>query len=150
VIAVVLERRPAYVPDGYALRYTVEGGREPGLGWVAEQTLLVYTRGWSRTDFSVPLVVVVGRPDAPDLVGTSADFGLPFDVDVPGVRTTYHDGTLVPLLDATREFRGTHWQSGTVHSLTARSEVGTFAVRGPRALPRSELVAVLLSLSPGG
>jgi hypothetical protein len=145
----LLERTPAHVPEGWKLRYTLAGGREPGLGWVAEQTVLVYTRGWSPQDFTTPLMVCVGRADAPDLTGTSPEHGEPLDVGVAGVAATYHDGILVPRLDDARDFAGTSWRRGDVHSVTARSATGTFAVRGPRSLPREELVATLLSLSPG-
>src|SRR5579864_825635 len=34
----LLERRPERLPSGYSLRYTLSDGREPGFGWVQEQT----------------------------------------------------------------------------------------------------------------
>jgi hypothetical protein len=144
----LLDRRPEHLPPGYTLRYTLTGGKEPGLGWVEEQTVLVYTLGWERDDFTTPVVVCVGRPDAPDLVGTSADYAEEVDLDLPGVRVVYHDGIQTPRLDDARDFAGLVWQRGGVHSVTARSDRGTFAVRGPRSVPRAELVATLVSLSP--
>lgn len=144
----LLERRPSRVPDGYSLRYTLTDGREPGFGWAREQTVLVYTRGWSPSDFTFPLMVCLGRADGPDLVGTRADRAQALDIGVPGVEAVYHDGILTPRLDSARDFAGTEWQQGEVHSITARSAAGAFAVRGPRNLPRDELVATLLSLSP--
>jgi hypothetical protein len=142
----MLERRPAYVPDGYTFRYSVPGGREAGFGWIPEQTILVYTRGWAREDFLVPLVVVVGRAGAPELVGTNAGFGEPVDFGIAGVRAVYHDGIIRPRPDEHRDVAAVAWRSGEVHSITARSDTGTFAVRAPRSVPRDELVAVLASL----
>jgi hypothetical protein len=149
-VSTVLDRRPGYLPPGYTERYRLPGGREPGFGWIEQQVVLVYTTGWSRLDFSSPLVVVVGRDGAPDLVGTSPGHAEPLDLGVPGVVAAYHDGILAARLDEMRDFAGTTWKRGDVHSITARSASGTFAVRGPRSLPRSELIATLLSLSPGG
>jgi hypothetical protein len=148
-MSTLLDRRPAHLPDGYTLRYTLEGGREPAFGWVPEQTVMVYTRGWSPQDFTFPLMVCVGRADAPDLTGTSAEFGEQLDLGLPGVHAVYHDGIQTARLDDARDFAGTTWKRGDVHSVTARSASGTFAVRGPRSLPRAELVDTLLSLSPG-
>lgn len=145
----LLDRRPTQLPAGYTLRYCVEGGREPGFGWIAGQVVLVYTRGWSRDDFGSPLVVCVGEAGAPDLVGTSAAHAQPLDLGLAGVDAVYHDGMLTARLDETRDFAGTTWSSGGAHSVTARSASGSFAVRGPRDLDRAELVATLLSLSPG-
>ena len=146
----LLDRRPGYLPDGYSLRYTSAGGREPGFGWIEEQVVLVYTRGWSRDDFSSPLVACVGGPGAPDLIGTVPAHGQPFDLGVDGVAAVYHDGMLTSRLDESRDFAGTTWRRGDTHSITARSPLGTFAVRGPRNLESAELVATLLSLRPGG
>ncbi len=146
----MLDRRPGYLPDGYTLRYTLAGGREPAFGWVEEQVMLVFTRGWSRDDFGSPLVVCVGGPDAPELVGTSPAHGEELDLGIPSLQAVYHDGIQAARLDELRDFAGVVWRTGHVHSVTARSWLGTFAVRGPRHLPRSELVATLLSLSPGG
>jgi mitochondrial fission protein ELM1 len=147
--AMTIERRPSYVPQGFALRYALPGGREAGFGWIAEQTVLVYTRGWEREDFTTPLVVVVGRTGAPALVGTDEGFAQPVDVGVPGVEAVYFDGITVPRLDDARDFAGVAWRTGEVHSITARSASGTFAVRAPRTVSRDELVAVLVSLNPG-
>jgi len=144
----LLDRRPGHVPTGFSLRYTLGGGREPGLGWVEEQMVLVYTRGWAPQDFTFPLVVCIGAPDAPALVGTSEDHARPLDLGVAGVTAVYHDGIVTARLQD-NDFAGTAWRQGGVHSVTARSDSGTFAVRGPRDLPAEELVAVLLSLSPG-
>lgn len=143
-----VERRPAHVPAGYAFRYALPGGKEAGFGWIPEQTILVYTRGWDRADFTMPLVVVVGRAGAPPLVGTEEAFAQPIDVGVDGVSAMYFDGITVPRLDDARDFTGVAWRTGEVHSITARSATGTFAVRAPRTVPQDELVAVLLSLSP--
>jgi hypothetical protein len=148
-VTTLLERRPERLPSGYSLRYSLSDGREPGFGWVKEQTVLVYTRGWAPEDFTFPLVVCVGRAGAPDPVGTSPDHGEPLDLGVPGVEAVYHDGILSARLDGADDFAGTAWQQGSVHSVTARSATGAFAVRGPRGLERDELVATLLSLSPG-
>lgn len=145
----VLERRPRYLPEGYTLRYLVAGGKEPGLGWAEEQVVLMYTRGWSREDFSMPLMVCVGGVGVPDLIGTSPAHAAPVDLG-PGVAGEYHDGILTARLDELRDFAGTAWQQGEAHSVTARSAAGTFAVRGPRSLPLDELRAVILSMSPGG
>src|SRR5207302_8265858 len=112
----IIERRPSYVPQGFSFRYALPGGREAGLGWIAEQTILVYTRGWEREDFTAPLVVVVGRAGAPDLVGTADGFAQPVDVGVPGVAAVYHDGITVPRLDEARDFAGVAWRTGEVHS----------------------------------
>ena len=144
-----LDRRPAYLPAGYALRHTFDGGREPALGWDPEQTLLVYTTGWSPDELTSPLLVCVGRAGAPDLIATSPAYAEPLDIGVAGVAAVYHDGLQVARLDAGSDFAGVDWRRGEVHSLTARSDTGTFAVRGPRSLPQSELVATLRSLSPG-
>jgi hypothetical protein len=144
-----VERRPAHLPAGYALRCALPGGREAGFGWIAEQTILVYTRGWERADFAMPLVVVVGRAGAPALIGTEEAFAQSLDLGVGGVDAAYFDGITVPRLDAARDFAGVAWRTGEVHSITARSATGTFAVRAPRTVPRDELVAVLVSLAPG-
>jgi len=131
------------------MRYCLEGGREPGFGWIEEQVVLVYTRGWSRDDFGAPLVVCIGAPGAPELIGTSPAHAEPIDVGLPGVEAVYHDGMVTARLDEARDFAGTTWTRGDTHSVTARSGRGTFAVRGPRELDRTELVATLLSLAPG-
>jgi hypothetical protein len=143
-----VERRPAHLPPGFTFRYALPGGREAGFGWIAEQTILVYTRGWDREDFTMPLVVVVGRAGAPELVGTNDGFAQPLDIGVAGVEARYFDGITVPRLDAARDFAGVAWRTGEVHSITARSAAGTFAVRAPRTVSRDELIAVLVSLSP--
>jgi mitochondrial fission protein ELM1 len=143
-----IERRPSHIPDGFTFRYALPGGREGGFGWIAEQTILVYTRGWEREDFTTPLVVVVGRAGAPALVGTNEGFAEPVDIDVPGVDAVYFDGITAPRLDEAHDVAGVAWRTGHVHSITARSATGTFAVRGPRTVSRDELVAVLVSLSP--
>lgn len=148
-VSTVLDRRPGYLPPGYTERYCLPGGREPGFGWIEQQVVLVYTTGWSQLDFSSPLVVVVGREGAPELIGASPAHAEPLDIGVAGVAAVYHDGILTPRLNETRDFAGTTWMRGHVHSITARSAAGTFAVRGPGSLPRSELIATLLSLSPG-
>ena len=145
-----LERRPDYLPEGYTLRYLVAGGKEPGFGWTDEQVVLIYTRGWSREDFSLPMMVCVGGVGAPDLVGTSPAHAQPIDLGAGGVEAVYHDGIQVARLDDARDFAGLTWKRGDVHSVTARSASGTFAVRGPLSLPLAELLATLLSLSPGG
>jgi hypothetical protein len=147
-VITMTERRPTYVPEGYTFRYAVPGGREAGFGWIAEQTILVYTRGWARDDFLVPLVVVVGRAGAPELVGTSAGFGEAVELGVAGVHAVYHDGINVPRVGEHRDHAGVTWRSGDAHSITARSATGTFAVRAPRDVAREELVAVVASLSP--
>ena len=148
-LSTLLDRRPAYLPEGYTLRYASKGGREPGFGWIVEQVVLVYTRGWSREDFSSPLVVCIGSSGAPDLIGTGPAYGEALDLGLAGVAGMYHDGMLTSRLDESRDFAGTTWRQGDTHSITARSAVGTFAVRGPRGLDCSELVATLLSLRPG-
>ena len=145
-----VERRPAYLPAGWTFRYALPGGREAGFGWIAEQTVLVYTRGWERDDFTMPLVVVVGRAAAPPLIGTDDAFAQSVDIGLDGVDAAYFDGITVARLDANRDFAGVAWRTGEVHSITARSAGGTFAVRAPRTVPREELVAVLVSLQPGG
>jgi len=144
-----VERRPAHLPAGWSFRYALPGGREAGFGWIPEQTVLVYTRGWERADFTMPLVVVVGRAGAPPLVGTEESFAQSVDLGVPGVDAVYFDGITVPRLDANRDFAGVAWRTGEVHSITARSAAGTFAVRAPRTVSREELIAVLVSLDPG-
>ena len=144
-----LERRPTYLPEGYTLRYLVAGGKEPGFGWVADQVVLMYTRGWSREDFNLPLMVCVGGAGAPDLVGTSPTHAEPIELGAGAVEAVYHDGIQVARLDAARDFAGLTWKRGDVHSITARSAAGTFAVRGPRSLPLAELLATVLSLAPG-
>jgi hypothetical protein len=149
-VTTALERRPTYLPEGYTLRYQVGGGKEPGLGWTEEQVVLMYTRGWSREDFSLPLMVCVGGAGAPDLIGTTPAHAQPIDPGAAGVEAVYHDGIQVARLDDARDFAGLTWKCGDVHSITARSTSGTFAVRGPRSLAFAELLATLLSLSPGG
>src|SRR5258708_24300032 len=103
-LSTVLDRRPTYLPPDYTLRYSVGGGREPGFGWVEEQVVLVYTRGWSRDDFGSPLVVCVGRPGAPELIGTSPAHGEEVDVGVTGAEALYHRGMLTARLDRLPRF----------------------------------------------
>jgi hypothetical protein len=145
-----LDRRPTHVPEGYRLRSTIVGGHEPGLGEISEQVALIYTRGWSLSDWSGPLTVYLGSVGAPELVATNPHHGAPLDVGIDGVSAVYHDGIQTMRSDGFGHFAGLDWATGTAHSITARCSSGTVAVRGPRALPMFELVTVVASVITQG
>jgi len=143
-MANVLDSEPAYVPDGFSLRRRIPQGAEPGFGRIKDQTVLIYTTGWSDSDWNYPLVFYVALPGAPELVATEQRPGS--RVELPGGLTgEYHDGIWVAQVDAHANFLGMQWREGGTHSITVRTPRASLAVRGPRSLATSELARMLSS-----
>jgi hypothetical protein len=140
----ILDREPAYVPPGYSLRRRFANGVEPGFGLIKDQALLVYTTGWSLSDWTYPLMFCVAGPGAPELFATEQRKGTQVPLGI-GVTGEYHDGIWVASMDEFGNPAGRRWQVGGTHSITIRNSLAVLAARGPRQLPASELGRMLSS-----
>jgi hypothetical protein len=146
---------PTYLPGGYKLSLRVHGPEAGGLGMDASQTGMLYRRGTALEDWRNPLAVYVSGSGAPALVATEARQGEQIDLSIVGIEAIYHDGLWMLGQGAEQLEMGdviVHWDSSALHSITARWDGGTCAVRGPkgRGVGYDELIKVVKSMfSPG-
>ena len=141
---------PSYVPVGFALREHVFGDGAGGFAQEEDQLGLFFARSNKLADRILPLSIHATAAASFALVGTEDRPGSVVAIG-DGRTATYHDGiwSAGPGEEARRVGPMLiHWDRGSVHSLTARSDGLVFAVRGPKALgvTLSELVRVAQSL----
>lgn len=131
-----LNAKPAYVPPGYALTSSFRGELFAGFRSPGEQTLLIYTRGWSDGRFLRPLAVHIAPPDAsPVLFGTERREGEPIEVRVDRAVGRYHDGRWSVGAGTDQIDLGpvvVHWDFADEHSVTVQHPRAVCAVRGSR------------------
>ncbi len=142
---------PAYLPSGYELSLRVHGSEAGGLGMDASQTGTFYRRATAIEDWRSPLAVYLSGPGAPDLAATEKKQGEQIDLGIVGIKAVYHDGLWMLGQGAEQLDMGdvvVHWDSSTLHSITARWDGGTCAVRGPkgRGVGYDELINVVKSM----
>ncbi len=120
-----------------------------GFGRNPDQTILIYTSGWTERDWFCPLVVVIAPAGAAQLVATERRQGTPIDLGLPGVTAVHHDGLwTAPETEIGAPAKRPVWNTTFAHSITARSMTLTAAVRANKQrVDTAELVRVLLSLT---
>jgi len=149
--ASVNEIRPGFVPPEYSYRHTIEGPAATGFGRIQDQVALFYARGWSNDEMALPLVIHIGPAGAPALWATEGHSGTPIDIGFGETAAVYHDGlwSVGPGEDQSPS-PGVllHWEKSSIHSVTARSSHGTYAVRGAKTMgvDTEDLIRVARSL----
>lgn len=149
-MASVSPTQPSYVPEGFELRGRTRSEGIRVLRNDPAQSAFVYTLGWEQEDWAYPLMIFIGSTPPGHLVATEDRSGELVELGVPGVTAVYHDGIWAPGNgDDERIFGATviHWERAMAHSITASSDKGVVAVRGPkrRGVDFAELVRVARS-----
>jgi hypothetical protein len=125
----------SYIPSGYEFRRQIEGSNAGGFGEDADQAALVYTRGWSDTDWNQALVVYAAPAGDRALLATEKHPGQTVDLGFPQANAVYHDGLRTTGPGEMEQDLGDvviHWERSSYHSITIYADAGRYAVRASK------------------
>ncbi|GII97105.1 hypothetical protein Ssi02_73360 [Sinosporangium siamense] len=137
--------RVSALPAGFEFRKALTGKTSAGFNATVSQVTLVHTRGAGERDWSYPLSVHIVQAPQAVLLCTEARSGVPVDLEIRGVKATYHDG-LWSLPDGEAGASAPVWRTDQAHSVTVWTASLSYGVRGPRDVPVEKLLEVARSL----